>query len=1097
MSNIETESRQTIGGRIEVCRALALGLAVFLVMPVWAVGITGTIVGTVTDPTGAVVPQATVSVQNQETNATRTRQTSLRGDYTTPLLPPGLYQVVVEAPGFRRAIFRDIELNVDQTVRVDVELQLGLITDEVIVSGVGPLIQTDTSSLGHIVGEKKISELPLNERRFLSFALLVPGVQLPADGSSQSQEGGAISVNGAREQSNTFLLDGVDNNDQAINQWVALPPMEAIHEFKVQSSNSSAEFGRTGGAQINILLKSGTNDFHGSAFEFVRNRHFDAKNFFDPPDCTASSALGTCGDIPRFDRSQFGGSLGGPIRRDKAFFFVAYEGLRMRQADTRVSTVPSQVERAAALAAVPPAQRNPAGENVFNLYPAANVGTDLTTSNQFVATPVIRHMVDQLTLKLDYQVSGKDRISGHYALFDEDRFNPFAPTGGAFTDLPGYGSIVPNTGQNIGINWLHIASPTLLNEARVGFNRFRGGIFQENIGVNKNEELGFPTVLSAPVDLGFPLVGVAGFSGIGEPTSAPQDRHDNTFHFANTLAWTPPFNGGRHQFKFGGDIRQVQMNIFLDIIARGEWEFEGGFSGNSLIDLLRGTPDFAITVAGDTFATIETTALSFFFQDNVRLTPRFTLNLGLRYEYTTPPTERHDRLSVPDLSVNALTCTPQPNCQFITVGTMGIPRAIYDDDSNNFAPRIGFAWRPLGTNRFVIRSAYGIFYDVNHFNVNYLPRFNPPFFGVVFFPNGGTNTIQDILNQAGGILPPVPEMVASDFKDGYTQQWNLNVQYELLSDLLIDVAYVGSKATDFVGRRDLNQPDPAVGIRPFPQFASIDLLESTARSNYNSLQFRAEKRLSHGLTFLASYTWSKSIDTTSGLFSPGGVEAGHPQNSNDVRADRALSNFHTKHRFVFSGLYELPFGSGSQSRFVRAVLGNWQIGTILSLSSGRPFTIGRSVNQSGTRGGLRVADRPDQIGDPFDPGPVPNHPDPACQTTISQGGRAADFVRDPAMWFNPCAFAAPATQRFGTAGRNSVIGPDLKMIDLSLMKTMKFAGDRQGLEFRVEIFNLFNHSNFDTPDRIFDSASFGVVQSENTFGGRPPRQIQFGLRYVF
>jgi len=1077
---------------------LATLCSVFVSASLLAVGPAGTIVGTVSDPSGASVVKAKVTIRNQQTNAAREVETGASGEYSVPLLLPGLYQVTVEAAGFQRAVHKDIKLDVDQTVRVDLVLQVGQITQEVVVTGVAPLLQTETSAVGQVVDEQKVSRLPLNERNFLGFTLLVPGAQMPSDGSPNSTQGGAISTNGAREQSNDFLLDGADNNDPVLNQYTVLPSVEAIQEFKVQSSNSSAEFGRSGGAQINVVLKSGTNNFHGTVFEFVRNRKLDAKNFFDRPDCTPATVPGTCAEIPRLDRNQFGGSLGGPIRHNKTFFFIAYEGLRLRQATTQQATVPSQMDRVAALAAVPPPARNPAGLAVFNLYPAANVGLDLVTSRTFVASPVIRNSVNQFLFKGDHQAGRNDMLSGHYALFDVDRFNPYDPVF-PFTDLASFGSFAFNRGHNLGSSWIHIIRSSLVNEFRVGFNRQRAAGFQESFGTSKSQELGFPDVLARPVDLGFPNVTVAGFSGIGEPTSLPQERRNNILHFADNLAWNPAFYDGRHHFKFGADIRHSQIKGYLDLFARGNWFFFGVFTGSPLQDLLLGLPSFALGVRGDTFFDFRATSLNFYFQDDLRVTPRFTLNLGLRYEYNFPPVEVRDRLSVPDFSANSLTCSPQPDCALIQVGTNGIPRGIYEGDTNNFAPRIGFAWRPLRTDRFAVRAAYGVFHDVFVLQVHSLVRVNPPFYSILGFPNFGTSTIQTIFNQPGFAGRPTLLMIARDFRDPYLQHWNMDLQYELLPDLVLDVGYVGSKGTGLASMRNLNQARPG-GQLPFPQFGPVPITETRASSNYHSFQLRAEKRLRQGLTFLAAYTWSKSLDNASSQFGTA-AETALAQDTNNLRAERGLSNFHTQHRFVLSYLYELPFGGGrkwlNQRGALNSLLGGWQLAGIWVVQSGRPFTVHRGIDQSGTGNGVGIlADRPDQIANPFEPGPVAQNPDPACHMTVSQGGRAADKVRDPASWFNVCAFAG-APGRFGTAGRNTLIGPGFKNIDFSVLKDTPLYRETHRLQFRFEVFNLFNQPNFDIPENNFDSLGFGQVKSSNAFGNKPPRQIQVGLKYIF
>src|SRR5208337_265005 len=814
------------------------------------------------------------------------------------------------------------------------------LSEQVVVTESVPLVQTDTSTLGQVIERKQVSELPLNERNFLTFALLVPGGQLPVQGSMNSTQGGAISVNGAREQSNDFLLDGVDNNDLYINQYSVLPSVDAIQEFKVQSGNYSAEFGRSGGAQVNVVLKSATNQFHGSGFEFVRNRNMDAKNFFDQPDCTPDSIVGTCGPIPRLDRNQFGGTLGGPIQKDKTFFFASYEGLRLRQATTREANVPSQVqlEEANGFLQGLGLPQNPATStflavngNPNPLIPAANVAMpDLADSTTYVSSPVIQDTVDLLTLKLDRQTGSDNTFSGHYSLFNENRFNPFDPVN-AFTALPGYGSSTINRGQNAGFTWTHVFNSHWVNEARLGFNRLRGADFQQDSGINLMQQLGFPTVSTNPVDWGYPNVNLYGFDGIGEPVNYPQDRHDNTYEFADNLAW----NTGRHQFKFGTDIRRIQLNDYLDFISRGDWFFEGDVAQGiaqgvaqmepaalagicpqglancqqqlAVAQLMTGVPDYLVTETGNTDNGLRTTGLGAYVQDDIRVLPRFTLNVGLRWEFNSPPTEIHNRFSVPDLSVSPAACNPlapaYPDCAFIQAGTDGIPRATYGKNLHDFAPRIGIAWRPLKTERFVVRAAYGIFYDENILNLNILPRFNPPFVDISAAVNfTGSSVIQNILSQPG--LPePQANFVSPQFRDAFMQDWNVDLQYEVQPNWMIDLAYVGTKGTHLPATRDMNELNPSTQATPYPQFGSILVVEPRANSIYNALQFRSEKRVRQGLAFLAAYTWSRSIDDDSAVFS-GSVGSGVPQNSYDFRLDRGLSDFQVEQRFVLSYLYD-------------------------------------------------------------------------------------------------------------------------------------------------------------------------------------------------
>jgi len=1109
------------------CLQLASLLILLVASPLFASGPTGTITGTVTDPSGAAVLKARVIVRNEETNATRDAETNEDGDYTVALLPPGRYRVVVESTGFRRSVLRGVIVYVDQTVRLDFALRIGAISEEVNVTDTPPIVQTDTSTLGQVVNNRLVQELPLNERNFLSFALLVPGSQLPAAGSQNSTQGGAISVNGAREQSNNFLLDGVDNNDPYINQYVALPSIDAIQEFKVQSSDYSAEFGRGGGAQINVILKSGTNQFHGSLFEFFRNRQMDAKNYFDFPSCTAGSVPGTCGDIPRFDRNQFGGTFGGPLRKDKTFFFLAYEGLRLRQATTREATVPTttQWQEAAGLAqTLFGCPLNPScqtGQNVFKLYPAANVGSDLANSNTFVSSPVIRNTENLVSAKVDEHASPADTVSLHYSLAEKSLFSPFDPVN-AFSSLPGYGSFTLNHGQNAGIEWTRVFRSSVINEFRLGFIRMRATVLQQNHGNDIGAQLGFPDVLTNPVDLGAPNISLISFDGIGEPINYPQDRHDTTLQLSDNVAWTV----GRNQFKIGADFRHVRIDDYLDFLARGDWFFLGqtaagilGAFGDptpcrtappddpltcSLAQLLGGVPDYALAVKGNTYNSLRSYGISTYVQDDIHVIPRFLLNVGLRYEFNSPPVEAQNRFSVPVL-------TPAASPQFTVAGTNGIPRATYNPTYRDIAPRIGIAWRPLKSERWVVRSAYGIFYDVAISNINILPRINPPFYDLAaYFQNpancpGGLCTVQDILSQTGqqsGVVQG--NTISPNFRDGYMQQWNADLQYEVGPNWMIDLAYVGSKGTQLANVIDRNQANPLTGP-PYPQFSSVLFVESNASSSYQSMQFRSERRLSHGLSFLAAYTYSKSTDDISSIFG-GSAGSGLPQNSQNLSGDRGLSDFNATHRLSLSFVYDLPFrrmwaqGPG----WSRKLLDNWQTGGILTAQTGSPFTVVLAGSPAASAAAFGNPERPDLVGNPSKAGPVAANP--TCQAPAQVG--------TPQNWFNQCAFAEPALEpfgpAFGTEGRNILTGPGFTNLDFSLAKIIPLRTESHRLQFRGEFFNLLNHPNFDIPDHTFDltacaqsnsllcpAGNYGSILSANAYGNKPPRQVQLSVKYIF
>lgn len=1078
--------------------AILLVLVGLLPSAVTGADATGEILGSITDPGGGAVPAALITITSSATGAVRSSETGRAGEYRVPLLLPGAYLVRVSKQGFREAVAENVMLAVDQTARVDFKLQIGPGSERIVVEGATPLVETDTAKVGYAISEHTIENLPLNQRNFLEFALLVPGAQTPAQGTQNIGTGGAFSINGAREQSNNFLLDGTDNNDPLVNQYGTLPPVEAIEEFKVQTSLSSADYGRTAGAQINVALKSGTNSFHGSAFEFLRNRHLDAKNFFDRPECVPGSVPGTCGPIPGLDRSQYGASFGGPIRRDKTFFFMAWEGLNLRQAITLEATVPSQSQIAAVFSAVPPSRRDPAGVAVLNLYPPANVGPNLATSNLFISSPLSRTTANQGVARVDEQLTRKDSLSAHYAVFESNAYEPLDPKF-VFSNLPGFGDTALIEGHNAGLSWTRAISASFTNAARIGYSRRHTDYRQDGAGEPLAASIGFPQVSSNPIDYGYPNIDLTGYSGIGTSIVLPQVYTANTFEYADNAVWNPRVNEGRHQFRFGADVRRIQDNFFLDALKRGEWIFMGQFTGSPLADLVSGLPYAAVATSGNSDTGLRSTGLGVYFEDAIRARESLTITLALRYEYNEPAYDIRNRLSVPDFSSNSMTCSPKPDCQFLPAGKNGIPRATYNGRPNDFGPRVGIAWRPLGAKGLVVRSGYGIYYDAGLLNVNLLPRSNPPFYEVNQYFNFGTSNIGTIIQPADSVGGVQGVYVSPNFRDAYMQQWHLTLERQMGSGFVASAAYVGSNGVHLLDQRQANQPLPG-SLAPYPQFGPIRLIAADGLSNYNALELRAERRLTSGTTFLAAYTWSKSIDDTSSLFGSAAAP-GLPQNSYDLRAERGLSDFNSGQRFVLSAIYPAPQrvtrSNSSAGRFANAVLGAWQLSAIVAVQNGHPFTVNRHKSQSKTGVTLGYFDRPNIIADPFKPGPVPANPDPACSKTISQGGRAADVVRQPDSWFNVCALAAPSTVSFGDEGRDALIGPGLAELDLELMKSFALGREKRRLELRAQAFNLLNHPNFDLPNANFDSSAFGAIQSANAFSNDPPRQIQLGLRYWF
>jgi hypothetical protein len=644
-------------------------------------------------------------------------------------------------------------------------------------------------------------------------------------------------------------------------------------------------------------------------------------------------------------------------------------------------------------------------------------------------------------------------------------------------------------------------NPRAANSFRFGFNRDDLAYSQQNQGINRSAQLGFPGPKDA-ADFGYPYIQVTGFDSLDEPDTAPEDSAINTLQLADDFTWAPNWNGGRHHFKLGGEYRHVGDQGYFALYTRGQWLFTGAATGNPLADLLLGAPAATLYGQGSPSAQMSTSSWDFYGLGDIHLTPKLTLNLGLRYEHNTPIVEAHNQFSIPDLSSASLTCSPAPTCQFLPVGANGILRSGYNSGSRDLEPRIGFALRPFSSDRFVVRSAYGIFYDVNIFAASEFLHDNPPFYNFGYFINSGVNDIQNILSSPVNLA--VASQLGSHFPDSYLQQWNLNFQYGITPSLVLETGYYGSSGTHLIGFRDLDQAQP-VGTppypAPYPQFALVLSQDKDRSSNYNSLQVRVEKRMSHGLSLLGAYTWAKSIDNGSEWIGSA-VESEIPQNSYDVSAERGLSSFQTKNRGVLSLVDALPFGAGqkwlNQSGVLSRVVSSWQVSSIIQAQSGQPFTVNRAGFQSDTTLDPG-ADRPDQIANPFVAGPVMSNPDPTCHTTISQGGRAADVVHTPVSWFNACAFSDPnllGEYRFGTAGRNSVIGPSLVAVDFSLARVFPLS-ERQSLQAEAQVFNILNHPNFDVPVRIFDSSNFGTLDSSNAYGNRPPRQIQVSLRYRF
>ncbi|HEX6046941.1 MAG TPA: TonB-dependent receptor [Pyrinomonadaceae bacterium] len=1033
----------------------------------------GSVRGTIHDIKGAVVAGATITLTNVATGESRTTESGEQGEYAISSLPAGSYQLKVAMRNFNEYQNR-LELHVNEVVRADVTLEVGNVdvveVDEVFEG----TLKKDSASLGAVIDNRQITGLPLDGRNFYELSLLVPGAVPPAQGSAGSVRGDfAFSVNGAREDANNFLLDGVYNIDPKLNTFGVRPSVDAIREFEMLTSTYDASFGRNPGAQVNVILNSGTNDFHGSLFEFHRNAALDARNFFAP-----------AGEPkPKYLRNQFGGALGGPIVHDRTFFFADYEGTRSREGITRITNVPTAEERVGNFShsvfgvptnpftgqpfqggAIPDFFIHPVGRAIAALYPLPNRNVPF---QNFVSSPTQRDDNDSFDVRVDHRLTDRADLAVRYSFGDRDLFEPF--TGPSFSAVPGFGDLVKRRSQNAMAALTLVLTPKLVNETRVAFSRVAASVTQEASVLNS--EVGLPTISPQARDLGLSFITITGFSPLGDEGNNPQNSVTNVYQVLNNASYVH----GNHLFKFGADIRFSQQNAFRDVESRGRLQFSPFFqlTGNALADMLLGFPLLTSVARVDNPQQIRTQSYNFFINDSWRVTPRLTLNGGLRYEFNSPPVDADDRATVFDLATRSI----------VQVGTNGVPRSGFDADKNNFAPRVGFAWTVRDTT--VLRGGYGVYYDQSPLAPAESLYFNSPFFdnNIFFSLPGLPLTLSDPFP---AFFPfPLPDSalaIQRDLRTGYMQHWNFNIEQELGSKTVLEVAYVGSKGTKLLTARDINQPQPQLlppGLpfvpRPDPRFDDIDLLESRANSNYNALQVRFQQRLFHGLTSLASYTWSKSIDDASNFFSSAG-DPNFPQNSYDVAAERGRSNFDVRHRLSVSYSYALPFGKGRQyladDGLVSTVLTGWETHGIVTVQSGRPFTVALipELDNSGTGRsilGFGANDRPNVAGNP----------------EISN--------RTPERWFNTAAFAFPAPGTFGNAGRNILDGPGFQNVNASLTKNTALT-ERVNLQFRAEVFNLFNHPNFNLPDNFLGSPTFGRISS-----ARDPRHIQFGLKLLF
>jgi len=1136
-----------------MCRAaFVIGVTILSLVPAFCQTL-GEITGQVTDSTGGTIPGAKITATNVNTNASREALSNDAGIYSFPSMQPGVYNMRVEKTGFKAATRANVQLEVQQNARLDFELPVGQVSESIEVSAAATLLAAENATIGTVIDNKRIVELPLNGRNYLQLVAMAPNVSFgfPSAGQAGSRQGGIraeqnISVAGQRSMFNHFTLDGVENTDPNFNTFVVLPSIDALQEFKVQTGIYPAEFGRAA-TQINVSTKPGGNEYHGTLFHFLRNDKLDAKNYAFTPNRPPKDP---------FKWNQFGFTFGGPVTipklfngKNKLFFMSNYEWFRQRRQVQAVSNLPSaamftgnfserpkgtqgifdprtRVNNGGVITAQPfsgniiPTNRiHPISAKLIEFYPAANLASANLTNNfvQAQGRPINR---DQFVGRMDFVESSNSQWTGRYSWGDENQLTEGLRLNGA--------AILTNFNQYMGSN-TRVLSPTVVTETRFGFTQFYNTTGPE-LAFSRDVvgELKIPGLASGPpVQWGIPNVALAGvYSGFGNDSEGPYENNNNSLQFLNNTTVLR----GKHTFKFGGEIRRDAYNQIGNQFARGQFTFQRNATNNPGLSGISGDP-FADFLLGETqqseasvviaSAQYRATSFALYLDETWKITPKVTINAGLRYENTPPWEDQTGRLfnAIVRLDVRAANVQdkslypyfdrqgPQSNDPYA-----GIPNFRWPDievrqdgkfgsrmvnvDKNDFAPRLGITWAP--TSKWVVRTGAGYFYSQDTGN----PRFDMArnlagrlrFNSSSAIPNlNWDNSLASLSGGIANITTPYTFANPTDRRTPYTFQYLLNLQRELPSNTVLEVGYIGNVSRHLESLRAVNEAipacparntpgcanpnDPLVGLSlqqrsPFPNFGRIQLVDNGNNGSYNSLGAKLTKRYSNGLTFLESYTWAKSIDTSSGIRNQGG-DVLFPQNSYCRACEKARSSHDTRHRLVSSVLWDLPFGKGrpylNQNAFVDSVLGGWQLGTLVTLQTGFAMTITNGADRANVAG---VYDRPDSLG---------------RDAALPRG------EQDPQRFFDTTAFQFNQAGAFGNVGRNTMSGPGTINWDFSMHKDFAFA-ERHRLQFRFEAFNFSNHPNWNNPNTNINSgATFGTITSTRT----NMRNLQLALKYSF
>ena len=1029
-----------------------LCVALFLPITAHAQNAGATLLVEARDQSGAPVPGALVTVTSVDTGLERVGTTGDDGTVWIVRLASGTYTLSAVRGGFKTEVIKGIHIDAAARGKLTILFKPGVYTEQVVVEASASTLRIGNSAVGTVFNSDTMLALPVPQREALEFATQAAGVATAAPGSRLSTQGNTgVNSAGAREAANNYLLDGVDNNDQFLNRLVINPSIDAIQEFSLQQNTYDAEYGRSAGAQLNMVIKSGTRTLHGSAYEYFRNSALQARDALDD------------GTLPRSElqRHQFGGTLGGPLWFPRSFFFINAEGINGTESDTRLAHVPTALERAGDFSqsgvtirnpftgqpfpgnVMPAGAISPTGLAAANLYPMPNRSDPVTN---FVSSPLTDRGAMQFTIKTDHTVWHGSPLMFRYSFSRDNRDQPFPVQG---RNLPGFGTSVLDQGHNFAAALTKAVSARTFNELRVGVNALYRNDYPQSQGTDQFAALGITGPSLDGVDQGYPTMVVTGYETLGDNPNLPVLRRTRTVHVSDALT----LDRGRHHLKTGGEFHAYQSDGYNHLFARGQMTFSGAFTGQPFADMLLGFPTVTLLAANDNRQALRTWSGAGFVQDDWRANQRLTVNAGLRYEYLEPPYDIDNRMAI----LNLTTLDLQP------VGQDGVSRSGLNRDLNNFAPRVGVSYDLTGSGQWLVRGGWGLFYDSGTLIENSALYFNPPYWTLsLWVPNPLPVTIGNPFPPERAIsAAPSINTINPDFRNGYAQEATAGVDGDV-KGTTINVRYVLSHGADLVRKRNINQPYPGPGTatarRPDATLGDVLLVESTAWSDYNALNATVTRRLRHGVELRAAYTLAKAMDNTSAFLATDGDD-NTPQDSRNLAAEWGPSDFDVRNHLVLTGIVNSPDSAPAWLR-------HWQASALFTAMSGRPFTPRVSFDNSNTGnvgGGTFAYDRPN----------------------VAAAGTPG------AVSYDGQSFVIAPQYTFGSAGRNSLVGPGYATLDLMFSRQVSLRNHRQ-LSLRLEMFNALNRKNLQLPDSFVDHPTFG-----QSLAAYAPRQVQLVARFTF